>query len=176
MKALSWKSNIKHAKLEYLIKELDSAQEMSRGGITNRAVTTASIITNEFNVIEKKDYWTNITKKLPELNAMNLEVSVPSAMQVKIEDDNEDDFTIIFEEIRVSLELEVLQTQYLVQILWMSYYLWLKNNAFRVGTKEQDSISGPDMVKKLVQILLLNRESDKKIIDNIKESLLEWEE
>ena len=37
-------------------------------------------------------------------------------------------------------------------------------------------LSGPDMVKRLVQILLLNREADKEVIEKVKNALLEWEE
>ena len=39
-----------------------------------------------------------------------------------------------------------------------------------------DWLTPPDLVKKLVQIILLNREKDKKVIEKIKNILLEWEE
>ena len=40
--------------------------------------------------------------------------------------------------------------------------------------KEKD-LTGPEMVKRLVEILMLNREQDKEVIEEIKSILLKWE-
>ncbi|SCP98905.1 hypothetical protein [Anaerobium acetethylicum] len=176
MKQLSWKSNIKHAKLEYLIKELDPTQDLSRGGITNRAIVAANDMTKAMSKEEKGNWWEKVAKKIPELNNFKIELSVPTAMQVKLDDENEEIFEVISENIKKALGLEVLQTQYEIQILWMNYYSWLKEKAIKVGSEKEEDITGPEMVKRLVQILLLNRESDVEIIEEIKTALLQWEE
>ena len=77
-----------------------------------------------------------------------------------------------------SLGLNVVQTQYMMQLLWMNYLLYLQQKVQQVGIKKEDErdLNGPDMVKRLVQILLLNRESDAPIIEKIKSDLMEWEE
>lgn len=74
-------------------------------------------------------------------------------------------------------ELERLQTPYMIQLLWLNYYETLKKKALAVGAEKQidRDISGPDMVKRLVQILLLNREVDAPIIQSIKSELMRWE-
>ncbi len=36
-------------------------------------------------------------------------------------------------------------------------------------------LTGPEMVKTLVEILMLNREQDKVVIERVKNALLEWE-
>ena len=40
---------------------------------------------------------------------------------------------------------------------------------------EENDLTGPEMVKKLVEILMLNREQDTGVINAIKSALLEWE-
>ena len=40
---------------------------------------------------------------------------------------------------------------------------------------EENDLTGPEMVKKLVEILMLNREQDRDVINAIKRALLEWE-
>ena len=75
-------------------------------------------------------------------------------------------------------DLKRLQTPYFMQLLWMNYLNELKKRKMAVGKTISDSVdlSGPDMVKRLVQILLLNREADKEVIEKVKNALLEWEE
>ena len=75
-------------------------------------------------------------------------------------------------------DLKRLQTPYIMQLLWMNYLRDLKKKRMNVGkpTGNEVNLTGPDMVKRLVEILLLNRESDKDIIETIKTALLEWEE
>ena len=41
--------------------------------------------------------------------------------------------------------------------------------------KEED-LTGPDIVKKIVKIMLLNRDKDKNVLEKIKKILLDWEE
>lgn len=46
-----------------------------------------------------------------------------------------------------------------------------------VGEKkvEEEDLTGPEMVKRLVEILMLNREQDKRVIEEVKSALLKWE-
>jgi hypothetical protein len=54
----------------------------------------------------------------------------------------------------------------------------LKEESMNVGESKpkDENLTGPDIVKKIVQIILLNRDKDKKVIEKIKNILLEWKE
>ena len=168
MKPLLWKSNIKHATLEYLIKEIDPSQDVSRPGITNRAIVVAKDT--------KKETWLKVMEELPKLP--KLEIPIPTAMQVKPDDENEEALKKIEDDIKDVLGLRILQTQYEIQLLWMNYLDWLKVKAMNVGEEKnaENDLSGPEMIKRFVQILMLNREIDAPIIETIKNALLKWEE
>lgn len=167
MNVLSWKSNAKHAILEYLIKEIDSSQDLSRSGITNRAIVVAKDT--------PKEKWPEVAEKLPKLPKRE-DILVPTAMQAKPDNENEESLRKIESNIKNSLGLKTLQTQYEIQLLWINYLEWLKIKAMSVGNEnyEREDLSGPDMVKRLVQILLLNRESDVPTLEKVKAVLLEW--
>lgn len=169
----SWKSNKCHAALEYLIDELDRHPDTSRPGKVNRAIVKAKNLSDE--------EWRKLSKelKLFKNNELSqIDVQTPTAMQVKIEEDLESDLGIIQENIKRALELQTLQTQYEIQLLWLNYLNCLKEESMNVGEskpKEED-LTGPDIVKKIVKIMLLNRDKDKDVLEKIKNILLEWEE
>ena len=52
----------------------------------------------------------------------------------------------------------------------------LEKDVMLVGedSDEENDLTGPEMVKKLVEILMLNREQDTGVINAIKSALLEW--
>lgn len=169
----SWKSNECHAGLEYLIDELDPHLDTSRSGKVNRAIIKAKNLSD--------DDWTKLTKELKlfkknELSKMDIQT--PTAMQVKIEEELESDLGIIEENIKRALELKTLQTQFEIQLLWLNYLNCLKEESMNVGESrpKEDNLAGPDIVKRIVQIILLNRNKDKEVIEKIKNILLEWEE
>lgn len=61
----------------------------------------------------------------------------------------------------------------------MNYLNIIKAKVQTVGDKKkicEEDLTGPEMVKRLVQILMLNREVDVPIIEKIKADLLEWRE
>lgn len=165
---LSWKSSWKHAVLEYQIKELDTSQDLSRSAITSRAIYEG------LKVID----WTVPKEKL--ILITRIDIPIPTSMQAKLDEEASD----ILPEIRAKIlddlngELERLQTSYMIQLLWINYLEVLKQKALLVGVEraDKDDLTGPEMVKRLVQILLLNREADVPIIERIKNNLLEWEE
>jgi len=168
METLAWKSNWKHGVLEYLIKEIDTEQDLSRSAITNRAIAAAKDV---------KD-WKTVKEEL--VLVKKLDIPVATSMQAKPDDESSETLKVIRPKILCDLngELERLQTPYMIQLLWLNYYNVLKQKALNVGAEKnkKDDLNAPDMVKRLVQILLLNRESDAPIIEKIKKNLLEWEE
>lgn len=170
-RSLSWKCNKKHVLLEHKIRELDPNQDMTRAGITNRAIMAARNLS--------VDSWKEVRDELPALlKSPGPEIAIPTAMQVKIAEELSDDLAIIEETIKRSLDLDVLQTQFEIQLLWKNYLKYLTTNAVNVGESKTNvsDLTGPEMVQRLVHILLLNREVDRHIIEQIKSILLEWEE
>jgi len=168
----SWKSNDCHAGLEYFIDEIDPHQDTSRSGKVNRAIIKAKNLSD--------DDWRKLTKelKLFKKNELSqIDVQAPTAMQVKIEEELENDLVIIENNIKRALELTTLQTQFEIQLLWLNYLNCLKEDTMNVGESkpEDQNLTGPDIVKRIVQIILLDREKDKKVIEKIKNILLEWE-
>ena len=157
---------------EQLIDEIDPHQVLSRPGRFNRAIAKAKT-----NSIED---WTLCAKGLKRFkNNIPEGVSVPTALQMKVEDALVSDLLVVEETIKEALNLSTLQTRYEVEILEFNYLEVLKKEVLEVGeAKDGDStdLNGPEMVKILVQILLLNRDSDKTVIEKVKEALLEWRE
>ena len=75
--------------------------------------------------------------------------------------------------------MKTLRTQFEIQLLWLNYLSCLKEEMMNVGesSKPKDkNLTGPDIVKKIVQIILLNRDKDKRSYRKIKNILLEWDE
>ena len=76
-----------------------------------------------------------------------------------------------------ALNLTTLQTKYEVELMWFIYMCELQKDVMEVGEKKikEKDLTGPEMVKRLVEILMLNREQDKEVIEEIKSILLKWE-
>ncbi len=153
--------------LEFKIKELDFNQNLSRSAITNRAIAMAKDV---------KD-WKVVKEKLASLKRLDIPVAV--SMQAKPDEERASEIPEIRRRILSDLEGEIerLQTPYFVQLIWMNYLETLKEKALRVGFDKynvKEDITAPDMVKLLVEIILLNREEDAGTIEKIKEALIEW--
>jgi len=165
---LSWKSNWKHAILEYQIKELDTSQDLSRSAITSRAIIEGYKVTD----------WNKLKEELTLITRMD--IPIPTSMMAKLNEESAKLLPNITNKILDDLkgELERLQTPYMIQLLWFNFLKILKQKALNVGGKnnDEDDLTGPEMVKRLVQILLLNREADAPIIEKMKKELMEWEE
>ena len=157
---------------EQLIDEIDPHQDLSRPGKFNRAIAKAKT-----NSIED---WALRAKGLKRFkNNIPEGVSVPTALQMKVEDTLVSDLLVVEETIKEALNLSTLQTRYEVEILEFNYLEVLKKEVLEVGESKNGGstdLNGPEMVKILVQILLLNRDSDKAVIEKVKEALLEWRE
>lgn len=169
MKIIAFRSTWRHAVLEHLIKEIDPNQDLSRSAVTTRAIREA----------ENVEDWKFVRESIFKLERLDIPVAV--SMQANIDDETdgrlEEIRVKIWDQLHDEFDLTRLQTPYLVQLLWMNYLLLLKERKMRVGSNsEGDDLTGPDMVKKLVQILLLNRESDKEVIAEVKNALQKWRE
>lgn len=160
------------AYVEKLIDEIDPHQDNSRAGKFNRAIKKAKNLS--------KEDWKKLSIQLKRFkNDVPSDIAVPTALQVRIDENLEEALSKIEETLKKALDLTKLQTRYEFEILWLNYLNCLKSDIMNVGDLKENKkkdLTGPDMVKKLVQILLLNRETDKKVIENVKIELLKWEE
>ena len=171
METIAFKSTWKHAVLEYQIKGLDTNQDLSRSAITNRAIDAAETVED----------WGKVKDELTQLR--RLDIPVATSMQAKPDEYRAEKLKAIREKMFADLkevmpDLQRLQTPYFMQLLWMNYLIQLKEkkNEVRKTILNSTDLSGLEMVNRLVQILLLNREADKEIVENIKHLLMEWEE
>ena len=159
------------AYLEKLIDEIDPHPDLSRSGKFNRAIEKAK------NIHTATD-WEKLSRQLKKFKTSLPEgIVAPTALQVKVADGLVGELENIENEMMHSLGLNRLQTRLEFEILWFNYLEMLKIDVLSVGeTNEEESIdmNGPEMVKRLVQILLLNRESDKEVIEKVKSALMEW--
>ena len=158
------------AKLEKDIDEIAIHQGLTRNDKTNGGVAKAQNLTLEElkqRSIELKGY----KSKVP--NTM----SYPTALQVVIDENLEGALKDVEENIKCALDLRKLQTRYEIELLWFIYLKELEKDVMLVGedSDEENDLTGPEMVKKLVEILMLNREQDRDVINAIKSALLEWE-
>lgn len=159
------------AYLENLIDEIDPHQDLTRSGKFNRAI--------EKSKNNKSDDWIRLSKELKRFkNKIPSDIIAPTALQVKVEEELVGTLEGVEDVIRKALGLTTLQTRYEIEILWLNYLNVLKAEVLNVGeaNKGINALNGPEMVKRLVQILLLNRESDKEVIEKVKSALLEWQE
>lgn len=168
METIAFRASWKHTSLEFLIKEIDTDQDLSRSAITNRAIDAAARVSN----------WGKIKDELSQLK--RVDVPAVASMQAKPDEARAEKIPAIrkkmFEDLKVIMpDLQRLQTSYFMQLLWMNYLCLLKEKRIGAGKKDVSDLSGPDMVKRLVQILLLNREEDKQVIEKVRNALSEWE-
>ena len=109
-----------------------------------------------------------------------VDVKYPTAIQVCIADDYVEDVEKFEEKIKKALELSRLQSGLEIELLLHIVLDKLKSQVLLVGDikepERKEDLTGPEMVKILVQILMLNREQDKKTIEEVKTALLKWEE
>ena len=169
MEILSWRANWRHISLEKSIRELDTSDDVSRSGITNRAIICARDVED----------WCVVRSNLAAVVAQAEDNSPVISMQAR----PNEQAAALLPEIRQKMisDLRVdsgrLYTPYMVQLLWANYLQVLRLQVLSVGADRGSvcsSISGPDMVKLLVEMLLYDREKDKLYIERIKAILSEW--
>lgn len=156
------------AQLEKDIDEIAIHQGLTRNDKTNGGVAKAQNLTSEElkqKAIELKGYKSEVPNT----------ISYPTALQVVIDENLEGALGDVEKNIKLALDLRTLQTRYEIELLWFIYLSELKKDVMLVGEDdEENDLTGPEMVKKLVEILMLNREQDRDVINAIKRALLEW--
>lgn len=166
----SCKGSICIGYLEKRINEIDYNSDTSRNGKFNRAIEKTQNRTLE----ELK----NDAKELKKFkNKIPNDVGFPTSLQVTADAELEDALTEVEENIMSALNLTTLQTKYEVELMWFIYLNELQKDIMEVGEKkvEEEDLTGPEMVKRLVEILMLDREQDKRVIEEVKSALLKWE-
>lgn len=125
-------------------------------------------------------------KKLSSINVdyYNTDATTPEFIQLRVDKDK---WETVVNRIKNSFTppLKRTTTPYVVKLVLISYIQYLSSiqddkeeaiSVCEIKPNRDEDITGPDMVRKLVQILLLNREIDKPVIEKVKNALLEWEE
>lgn len=169
----SCKGSLALAYLLQSIAEVDPHQDTTRSGILNRAIEKAESLSDA--------QWQEGSRGLRKLkNRLTEDIPVPTAMQMTVEERLEQPLAVVEENMMRALELTHLQTRFEMEILLYMYLQEIQRvDALRAGEKKQAQtadLSGPQMVERLVRILMLNRKADGEILSKIKKLLLEWEE
>ena len=156
--------------LEERINEIDYNSDTSRNGKFNR-----DIIKTQSCTLEELKTYAKELKKIK--NKIPNDVGFPTALQVTVDEELEDALTEVEENVMSALNLTTLQTKYEVELMWFIYMCELQKDVMEVGEKKikEKDLTGPEMVKRLVEILMLNREQDKEVIEEIKYILIKWE-
>lgn len=168
METLSWKANWRHNTLEFLIKELETAPDVSRSAITSRAIISAAKVTD----------WGPVRDSLSLLQR-NDNMPQVTSMQARPNEEAAAAWPAIRKKMVADLGIESgrILIPYIIELIWLNYLKELRAKALIVGTGVAPTdLSGPDMVKCLVQMLLLDRDADKLTINEIKQILLNWKE
>lgn len=153
METLAFRATWKHAVLEYRIKEIDPAQDLSRSAITERAIETAKLV---------KD-WKIIRDKLMKLDRIN-GLGIPVSMQAKLPDTSSRDIVKLRNAITHDLKtyIERLQTPYFVQLIWLNYLLFLQQKRKTISEGDyiitEDEIDLPEMSKIFCEMMLTDKE------------------
>lgn len=154
----------KHSSLEYQIKKLDPAMTMSRSDVFSREILAA----------EKDVNWREIQTLLSRIERIN-EAPVFSNFQAKYDEKSAAILERIKSEICNDLELKTLQNRYLLLLLQVNYLKKLRESTLKLNTNAQgeyEDIDIPDIAKILMEMILLDRESES--LKKIKDILIEW--
>lgn len=161
------KSNWKHCALEHLIKRFDTAQDLSRGAMLFRMIRTA----------DKVQDWRTIKSLLSKIERLE-EAPSFSNFQAKYDDETAGMLERVKEKILLDLKddnLKLLQTQYLLQLLQLNYLKELEKETLAIridGQVDINDIDAPELVKLLVEIILIDKNSD--ALSQIKTILVDW--
>ena len=164
---LNTKCNTKHCTLEFLIKEQDPAQDLSRAGILKRSVLAAEHI---------EDWMPSATL----LTDLKLEEKAPqfSNFQAEYDAETREKLDVIKKKMQKSLMnggviTKVLQTQYMLQLLEINYLESLKEAKRSLKAKiNEEKIGLPEMSAIFTEMMLTDRECPE--IEEIRIILLDW--
>lgn len=163
---LNIKSNWKHCNYEALIKQLDSALDLSRAAVFEREVKAAVDVDN----------WSEIAESLSSIKK-DPNVAVTTGFQAKYTQDTYDKLEQIKSDILKQLKgkLHVLQSQYMVQLLQANYLKKLQEEQMAVKVENMigaDDIDLPEMAKLFMQMAIADKDSDE--LKQIKTILVRW--
>ena len=154
--------------LEKKINEIDYHADNSRNGKFNRAISKSQNCT-----LDELRTYSKALKKFK--NKIPKDVGFPTALQVTIDDELENALAEVEKNVMSALDLTTLQTRYEIELLWFIYFSKLHEDVMKVGAERKGDLTGPEMVKRLVENLMLNREQDQGVLDEVEAALLKWE-
>lgn len=162
---LNIKSNWRHSTFEYLIKKVDSSQDMSRTAVFERAVKAAQGVDN----------WKAIQATLSDLQKEE-EAQSFTSYQAKYDDDTAEILEGVKKDILTQLEgtLKVLQAQYLVQLLQANYLETLKREKLKLKADEvkEENVDLSEMSKIFTEMMLKDKDCSELI--QIRKILVQW--
>ncbi|MDY4097937.1 MAG: hypothetical protein SOY47_14690 [Lachnospiraceae bacterium] len=160
--------NQKHCTLEYLIKQGDSAQDMSRAGMFKRFVLKAEGI---------EDWMSKYTL----LSDLKLEKDAPqfTNYQAKYDSETREKLAQIKKRMQKSLLeggviTKVLQTQFMLQLLMVNYLEYLRETKISLKADKlvAEEIDLPEMAAIFAEMMLTDREGDS--LKEIQRILVNW--
>ncbi len=159
--------NWKHSSLEYQIKRRDTSQDMSKSAVFSRMIRAADKV--------KKGDWKFVKELLSKVEKLE-EAPAFTNLQAKYDDESAKILDRVKSKILLDIEgLKILQAQYLYQLLQVNYLEELKKEALAVQVDQQveaEDVNIPEMVKLLVEMILLDKDSDD--LKKIKTILVDW--
>lgn len=163
---LNIKSNWKHSTFEYLIKKVDSSQDMSRSAVFEREVKAARGVDN----------WKAIQTTLSDLKKEE-EAPIFTSFQAKYDDETAEILEGVKKDILTQLEgsLKVLQTQYMVQLLQANYLETLKREKVALKADEfveETDVDLPEMSKIFTEMMLKDKDCSE--LKQIRKILVDW--
>ena len=153
-RTINIKAGARHQTLEFLIKREDTAQDMSRAAVFERAVNAAKSIQD----------WKEVQILLSDLPIEN-DAPAFSNYQAKYNENTETALQEIRKSILNDLKetgLKVLQTQYLVLLLYTNYLSTLRKRRLTIRGENinEDDIDLPEMSKLFCTLMLEDKDSD----------------
>lgn len=157
--------NWKHSSLEYQIKQRDTSQDMSKSAVLSRMIRMA----------DKVQDWRPIKEQLSKVEKLE-EAPVFTNLQARYDEESAWILERVKSKILLDIDgLKILQAQYLYQLLQVNYLEELKKEALIVRADqlvEAEDVNTPEMVKLLVEMILLDKDSD--ALKKIKTILVDW--
>lgn len=138
---------------------------------SNNDTTRIAIFERAVAEAKKQNNWQKVYDTEIEENKS---VEVPESFQVKA-DENDIDF--ISKKILSNIDsIKKPRMVFIAKLILCNYLLKLREKASLVGVvkDEKVDISASEMIKLLVEVLIMNRGADFELIEEIKEKLIEW--
>ncbi len=160
---LNFRCNWRHVSLEYQIKRYDPSQDLSRSAVLAREIQAA----------EKVKDWKSVRDRIGEVERIKDAPDITN-FQAKYNEESAKSLEKVREKILEDLpELQILQTRYLVLLLQINYLEELKKAALAVRSELQsESVEAPELVKLLVEMILLDKDSE--VLQTIRDLLVDW--